>query len=243
MSTPIEVTLNSLIQEANGLGKRAITEDRPELVLAAYDLVRLADRVGGAFKVASPVNPQEYIAALKKRFLLSTSLKIVPGIFSDESVSAPIDPTPIRRNSTLRLGVGLVEYRQEKVLFDAPCYHPDRPHYGLIIPGEPLDEWFMVRELGDLSYVMTLDHGWIRGFGMDTVIVNEVIGVGRDAIGMAEETRPELSEWLVRARDAFCERYANLPPETVEGGIPGFYHFGKSGFCRQPWDEVEAYAH
>jgi hypothetical protein len=243
MATPIEITLNSLIQEASGLGKRAIAEDRPELVLAAYDLVRLADRLAGAFKAASPVNPHEYISELKKRFLLSTTLKIVPGIFSDESVSAPIDPTPLRRNSTLRLGVGLVEYRQDKVLIKAPCYHPDHPHYGLIIPGEPLDEWLMVRELGDLSYVMMLDHSWIRGFGTDTVIVNEVIGVGRDAIGMAEETRPELGDWLARARDAFWERFRNLPPETAEAGIPGFYHFGKSGICRQPWDEIEIYAH
>jgi hypothetical protein len=243
MSTPIEVTLNSLIQEANGLGKRAIAEDRPELVLAAYDLVRLANRVSIAFRVASPVDPQAYITELKKRFLLSTSLKIVPGIFSDASVAAPIDPTPIRHNSTLRLGVGLVEYRQEKVLIDAPCYRPDNPHYGFIVPGKPLDEWFMVRESGDLSYVMRLEHGWIRCAGMDMVIVREVIGVGRDALGMAAESCPELSRWLVRARDAFFIRYARLPAETARRGIPGFYHFGKSGFCRQPWDPVEVYTY
>src|SRR5262245_36476977 len=175
MSTPIEVTLNSLIQEAHSLGKRAIDEDRPELVQAAHDLVRLAHRLAGAFKIDSPVEPQQYVQELKKRFLLSTSIRIVPGIFGDDAVAAPIDPTPIRRNSTARIGVGLSEYRQDKAVIDVPCYRPDWACYGLVVPGEPLDEWYIVRETGDLSYVMALEHGWIRTHSTDLVIVKDVI--------------------------------------------------------------------
>ncbi len=239
MPTPIQVTLNSLIQEANSLSQRALAEDRPELIGTAYDLVRLVNRLAVAFKIDSPVNPQQYVGELKKRFLLSTSLKIVPGIFADDAVAAPIDPAPIRPNSTARIGVGLVEYRQERAMIDTPCYRPDWACYGFVIPCEPLDEWYIVRETGDLSYVMSLEHGWIRGFGADVVIVKEVIGVGRDAIGMAEETRPGLQDWITRARDAFQERYARLQPDTA--GVPGFYHFGKPGFCRHPWAELDDY--
>jgi hypothetical protein len=238
MSIPIEITLNSLIQEANSLGKRALDEDRPELVVAACDLVRLADRLAGAFKIAAPSSPSEYSAELKKRFLLSTSIKIVAGIFTDQAVAAPIDPTPIKRNSTLRLGVGLAEYRQEKVVIDAPCYHPTWPCFGLVIPAEPLEEWYIVRDTGDLSCVMTLEHAWMRSYGRDMVIVKEVIGIGRDAIGMAEETRPSLREWIARARKVFQKFDAGLSSNADAPPMPGFYHFGKLGFCRHPWVEV-----
>jgi hypothetical protein len=240
MSTsPIEITLNMLAQEAARIARRAISEDRPDLIADVHELATLAERLARAFDFPSPLDAETYTADIKKRFLLSTTLTVVPGIFSDDVVAAPIDPVPLRRNSRAKLGVGLAEHRQQKVAIDAPCFSPDQRCYGFIIPAEPLDEWYMVREQSDLSYVMTLEHEWITSSGVDMVMVKDVIGIGRYALNMSNDSRPGLTEWISRARDAFDERYAALSPEEARRGVPGFYHFGRERFYRTPWGEIK----
>lgn len=96
----------------------------------------------------------------------------------------------------------------------------------------------MVREAGDLSYVMLLEHEWIRGYGVDMVVVKKVLGVGRDAVSMAEKSRPGLRQWIDRAGRAFQERYAQLSAPSDLRNYAGFYHFGRAGFCRHPWDAI-----
>jgi hypothetical protein len=195
MSGPSQqAAFNTLVQEAHTLAKRAINEDRPELIKPAHELVKLASRIAQALETPLNIDPDAFAVELKKRFLLSTGLRIIGGIFSDEAVASPIDPTPLRRNSTYRLGVGLVDHRREKVAIDAPCYHPDNPCFGFVLPSEPDDEWYVVRDKSDVSFVAVLEHEWIRNSGTEMVIVREVVGLGRDATLMAEEARPGLGE-------------------------------------------------
>jgi hypothetical protein len=240
MSSPSQqANFNALVQEAHSLAKRALNEDRPELIKLAHELVTLASRMAQALETPLNLDPDAFAIELKKRFLLSTSLKIVGGIFSDEAVASPIDPTPLRRNSTFRLGVGLIDHRRDKIAIDAPCYQPDNQCFGFVVPIEPVDEWYIVRDKGDTSFVAVLEHEWIRNSGADMVVVREVIGLGRDAVSMAEEARPGISDWINRAQTTFEYRYVTLSFAMSGHGVPGFYHFGRSGFCRHPWDEVE----
>jgi hypothetical protein len=234
-----QATFNALVQEAHALAKRALSEDRPELIKHAHELVTLASRMAQALETPLNIDPDAFAVELKKRFLLSTSLKIVGGIFPDEAVASPIDPTPLRRNSTYRLGVGLIDHRREKVAIDAPCYQPDNQCFGFVVPDDPVDEWYIARDQGDVSFVASLEHEWIRNSGAELVVVREVIGLGRDAIMMAEETRPGIRDWIDRAQTTFEYRYVSLSFNLSGQGVPGFYHFGKGGFCRHPWDEVE----
>jgi hypothetical protein len=238
-SAPVETTLNMLMQEASAISKRVIQEDRPDLISDVAEFVSVACRLAQAFKLSSPVDPASYVAELKKRFLLATTLSVVAGIFTDDAVAAPIDPNPLRRNSQHRLGVGLADHRQAKVAIDAPVYRPDCPCYGFIVPAESGEEWYMVRESGDTGFVLALEHEWIRGYGTDMVVAREVLGLGREAAKMAEEVRPGIRAWIEQASSLFHERYANLPSEAFERGIPSFYHFEKKGFSRQPWGEIE----
>ena len=165
MSDPIDAVLQELMQKTDGAARRAIRDDRPELIEHTYELATLTERLARAFDLPSPLDPDVYIADLKKHFLLATTLTVVPGIFSDDAIATPIDPVPLRQNSRSKLGVGLAEHRLRRVAIDAPCYRPDHRCYGFIVPAEPLDCWYMVREQGDLSYVMALAHEWISSSG------------------------------------------------------------------------------
>ncbi len=232
MSSPIETTLIMLKQEIDVMARRAVSEDRAELIENVRDLLRLSDRLAHAFNQPPLVDSGEFLKNLKKRFLLSTTNKVVGGIFTDEAVSAPIDPASLRRNSRVHLGVGLEEHLPGKVAIDAPCYHPENPYFGLIVPGEGEEEWYAVRDKGDMSYVMLLEHEWISGYGSDMVMVKQVLGLGREALRMAEEFRPGLIEWIYSASSAFLARYEATRPER---GIPGFYRFSTESFSRHPW--------
>lgn len=239
-SAPVETTLNMLMQEATAISKRVIQEDRPDLISDVAEFVSVAHRLAQAFKLNSPADPISYIAELKKRFLLATTLSVAAGIFTDDAVAAPIDLTPLRRNSQHRLGVGLADHRQAKVAIDVPAYRLECPCYGFIVPTSSGEEWYMVRESGDAGFVLALESEWIRGYGSDMVIASEVLGLGREAAKMAEEARPGIRAWIEQVSGLFRERYANLPLDAFDRGVPSFYHFGKRGFCRQPWGEIEA---
>lgn len=238
-TSPVETTLSMLLQEARAMGKRVITEDRPDLIPQVAEYVSVAERLAKAFDLDSPVDPVQHVAELKKRFLLSTTLKVVAGIFTDDAVASPLDPTPLRRNTQYRLGVGLADHRQSKVAIDAPHYQPDQPCYGIVLANPDHAYWYMVRETGDLSYVLSLDQEWIKGFGSDMVIARDVLGLGREAFKMAEEAQPGIREWITKASYLFQERSASLGENGSERSTPSFYHFGKGGFCRQPWADIE----
>ena len=77
---------------------------------------------------------------------------------------------------------------------------------------------------------MSLEHEWITGYGVDLVVVREVLGVGREALRMADEAQPGLLACIDEVREAFFRRYQELsePPE----GVPGFYHFSTGQFSR-----------
>ena len=237
-ASPVETTLNMLIQEASGISKRVIQEDRPDLIPDVAEYVSVAHRLAHAFKLNSPADPEHYVSELKKRFLLATTLPVVAGIFGDEAVASPLDPTPLRRNSQYRLGVGLADYRESKVAIDAPVYRQEQPCYGFVAVNRSGEAWYMVRESGDTSFVLALEREWIKGHGADIVMASDVLGLGREAVKMAEEARPGIREWITKASELFRERCSNLPPEAISG-VPSFYHFGKNGFCRQPWGEIE----
>src|SRR6266487_3007186 len=137
MSSPVETTLVMLKQEVDAMSRRAVSEDRAELIDNVKDLLRLSDRLAHAFNEQPLLDSTEFLRNLKKRFLLSTTNQVAAGVFTDEAVSAPIDPVSLRWNSQVHLGVGLEEHLPRKVAIDAPCYHPDNPYFGLIVPGEP----------------------------------------------------------------------------------------------------------
>lgn len=233
MISHVEATLAMLKVEADALSRRAIHEDRAELIADVQELVLLTERLSKTFSMPSPIDSTSYVRDLKKRFLLATTNHLVAGIFAEDAVASPIDPTPIRRHSHWRLGIGLAEHREQKVAIDAPCYHADRPCFGFIVPARPQDEWVMVREAGDISYVMMLEHEWISGYGVDLVVVRDVLGVGREALRMADEARPGLLACVDEVREIFFHRFGELS-EPAEG-IPGFYHFGTGKFSPQPW--------
>ncbi len=237
MSNPVELTLEMLMQEAQATSKRIIGEDRPDLIFHAGELVDVAARLARVTRLPPPADPEAFILELKKRFLFATTLPVVAGIYSDEAVATPIDLTPLRHGGTSWLGVGLAEYRHQHEAIDAPRYFPDQVCYGFVVPGTPEETWYMVREKGDVSFVMLLEHQWIKNSGVDMVIVKDVLGLGREALKMATESQPDLLDWIEQARNAFEERYASLSQEAVLRGVPGFYHFGTNGFRRQPWDE------
>ncbi len=159
------------------------------------------------------------------------------GIYSDDAIASPVDVTPLRRGGTSWLGVGLAEYRQNREAIDAPRYFPDQVNYGFVVPQTPEEAWYVVRESGDASFVILLEHQWIKNSGADMVIVKEVLGLGREAIKMSTENHADLLDWIERARSAFEERYASLNREAALRGVPGFYHFGTNSFRRHPWDE------
>ncbi|MCC7451169.1 MAG: hypothetical protein IT324_27400 [Anaerolineae bacterium] len=238
MSSPVQTTLAEVVQEAEMLARRAIDEDYPDLVYDVRDLVALTVRLADEFGMPPPLDPDAFMGQLKKRFVLSTREPVAAGIFSAEAIAVAIDPTPLRRGSAARLGVGLADQRERKIAIDAPCYDLQAPCYGLVVATQDQDEWFMVREAGDLSYVMLLEHEWIRGYGVDMVIVKSVLGVGRDALSMAEESRRGLRQWMDRASKLFQERYARLSSESNYHNPVSFYHFGRGGFCRHPWDNL-----
>jgi hypothetical protein len=237
LPSPVQTTLTEVVQEAEMLARRAIDEDYPDLVYDVRDLVALTVRLADEFGVPHPLDPDAFIGQLKKRFVLSTREKVAAGIFSAEAIAVAIDPTPLRRGSAAKLGVGLADQQERKVAIDAPCYDPQAPCYGLVVTTQDQDEWFMVRETGDLSYVMLLEHEWIRGYGVDMVVVKSVLGVGRDALRMAEESRRGIRPWIDRASKLFQERHARLSPDSNHHHV-NFYHFGRTGFCRHPWDNI-----
>lgn len=237
MSTPVELTLDFLMHEAQATSKRVIGEDRPDLIFHAAELVDVASRLAGVTKLESPVNAEAFVADLKKRFLLATTLPVVPGIYSNDGIASPVDVTPLRRGGSSWLGVGLAEYRHKREAIDAPRYFPAQISYGFVVPQTPEEGWYVVRESDDASFVILLEHQWIKNSGADMVIVRDVLGLGREAIKMAAEKQPELLDWIERARCAFEDRFAELNQETALRGVPGFYHFGTNSFRRHPWDE------
>jgi hypothetical protein len=111
-----------------------------------------------------------------------------------------------------------------------------------VLPGETRDDWFIVREKGDVSFIALLEHEWIRNFNSEMVLVRHVLGVGREADKMAAEVYPGIIELIALARGAFYHKYMTLSVGEALRGIHGFYHFGKGGFCLHPWDEIERVA-
>ena len=237
MSNPVELTLDLLMKEAQATSKRIIGEDRPDLIFHVGELVDVAVRLARVTKLQPPTDSEAFLVDLKKRFLLATTLPVVAGIYSDDGIAAPVDVTPLRRGGTSWLGVGLAEYRQQREAIDAPRYFPDQVYYGFVIPGTPEEAWYVVRESGAASFVILLEHQWIKNSGADMVIVKEVLGLGREAIKMSTEHQFDLLYWIEQARAAFEERYASLSREVALRGVPGFYHFGTNSFRRHPWDE------
>jgi hypothetical protein len=243
MTSPVEKTVQIMIAEANKLGKRAIGEDRPDLIDQAEELITLAYRVAKVFKISLSTDMDTYISDLKKRFLLSTTLPVVAGIYSEDAIAAPVDMEPLRKGSRARLGVGLAEHGQVKEAIDAPVYHPDAPCYGIVVPAYMAslerDLWIIVREKGDVSFIAQLEHEWIRNLDHEMVLVRHVLGVGNEADRMAAEVYPQVNEWVQAASNAFHERFNSLSSAEAAQGISGFYHLGEAGFCLHPWDEVE----
>ena len=135
MTNPVEATLSTLKLEADALSRRAIHEDRAELISDVHELALLAERLcPDICNTPPPIDPETYISDLKKRFLLSTTNHLAAGIFSDDAVASPIDPTPIRRHSRWRLGIDWLEHRERRVAIDAPYYHAARPCYAFHHP-------------------------------------------------------------------------------------------------------------
>src|SRR5690348_13580964 len=98
MVNHVEATLAMLKLEADALSRRAIHEDRAELIAQVHELALLTESLSKTFSMPSPIDPVSYARDVKKRFLLSTTNHLVAGIFGEDAVASPIDITPIRRH-------------------------------------------------------------------------------------------------------------------------------------------------
>lgn len=134
MSSPVQTTLTEVVQKAEMMAQHAIDEDYPDFVYDVRDLVAQSVRLANEFGVPPPLDPQAFMEQLKKRFVLSTREKVAAGIFSAEAIAVAIDPTPLRRGSAAKLGVGLAEQQARKVAIDAPCYDPQLPVMAWSLP-------------------------------------------------------------------------------------------------------------
>jgi hypothetical protein len=97
ISSPVEMTIEILITEANKSGQRAIGEDRPDMIAQAEEYIKLAYQLASTFKINIASDAETYISELKRRFLLSTTLPVVAGIYSEDAIATPVDMQPLRR--------------------------------------------------------------------------------------------------------------------------------------------------